>query len=216
MSDPVKPLDPNLLLEASRVMNQAGKEFAVATRLVSDWALQNQAKATPEIRAGIVGDAAALRLRTPGNYTQALDLLSDIGTSQCPDPDGRLHILRALARGQEYTAQIRSGKTPAELAKLAQQIRSDLATAFATDKTGKLKEDNQGYWNQPESADPKTQATDSEDDLKAVYEHDPEFKAMVDPSPPVEKKPDAPPADKAAEPPSPNQPAPPPVTFDEP
>lgn len=46
---PIKSLDPNLLLEASRVMNAAGRDYVNATKLVSDWALKNQAKADPEI-----------------------------------------------------------------------------------------------------------------------------------------------------------------------
>src|ERR1700744_2661024 len=103
-SEPVKSINPDLLLEASRVMNAAGAEYANAARLVSGWAVQSLAKAAPLTRAAILGDAAALCLRTPGHYDEALEKLQQIDTPDCPDPDGRLHMLRALANGQKYTA----------------------------------------------------------------------------------------------------------------
>ena len=196
---PIKSLDPNLLLEASRVMNAAGRDYVNATKLVSDWALKNQAKADPEIRSEIIGDAAALRLRVPENYDSALELLADIDTPQCPDANGRLHLLRALANGQKYKAQkarrerlekeaSKSLDSPeaaaqrqeridaitVELSNLPKHIRDDLAIAFKRDTT--TKKDNQGYW--------KRRSTDDggpvEDDLWDVFDADPEFRQLVE------------------------------------
>jgi hypothetical protein len=191
--EPVKSLDPNLLLEASRVMNAAGAEYANATRLTSDWALQNLAKADPPTRAAILGDAAALRLRTPNHYDDALEKLQQIDTPDCPDPNGRLHMLRALANGQKYTALKRKNgtaqktedKTPqTTLDQLVQKIRDDLAVVFRRDKTAK--HDNAGYWKQPgtETPDTKPLATETgdvvEDDLRQVYDDDEKFRTLVD------------------------------------
>jgi hypothetical protein len=183
--EPAKPLDPDFLLEASRVMNAAGPEYSHATRLVSDWALQNLAKADPPARAAILGDAAALRLRTPGHYDDALEKLQEIDSPNCPDPDGRLHMLRALANGQKYTslkrknakAQKAEDETPeTALIQLRQKIREDLAVAFQRDNT--TKRDNKGYWKPP-----TTEKGDiAEDDLRQVYDDDPEFQKLVDSS----------------------------------
>jgi hypothetical protein len=179
----VKPLDPDLLLEASRVMNAAGEEYANATRLVSDWALKSLPKAGPATRAAILGDAAALRLRTPGHYDEALEKLQEIDNPQCPDPDGRLHMLRALANGQKYTALKEKNKTAQKpedktsesiLSQLRQQIREDLATAFQRDKTARR--DNQGYWQPPTTAEGEI----AEDDLRQAYLDDPEFRKLVE------------------------------------
>ena len=172
--EPVKSLDPDLLLEASRVMNAAGAEYAHATRLVSDWALQNLAKAAPSARAAILGDAAALRLRTSGQYDDALKYLQEIDTSQCPDPDGRLHVLRALANGQKYTDLKRKGGASADdLETLRRQIREDLAVAFQRDKTAK--HDNRVYWHPPSTA----QGEVAEDDLRQAYLDDAELQKLV-------------------------------------
>jgi hypothetical protein len=181
---PVKSLDPSLLLEASRVMNAAGPQYANATRLVSDWAVQNLAKADPPTRAAILGDAAALRLRTPGHYDDALEKLQEIDSPNCPDLDGRLHMLRALANGQKYTALKKKNETAQKpedrtpetaLIQLRQKIREDLAVAFKRDETAKR--DNERYWKPP-----TTEKGDvAEDDLRQVYDDDPEFKKLVDP-----------------------------------
>ena len=171
----VKLLDPSLLLEASRVMNAAGPDYANAAKLVSDWALKNISKADPVTRAAIIGDAAALRLRE-GKYAKALELLTDIDSQQCPDPDGRLRVLRALANGQKYKALKHSGKaSPDELSGLQQQIRDDLAIAFSRDPT--LKRDNQGYWDKSKRAEAGRFGV--EDDLEDVWYDDKDFQELV-------------------------------------
>jgi len=173
--EPVKPLDPSLLLEASRVMNAAGPDYANAAKLVSDWALKNISKADPVTRAAIIGDAAALRLRE-GKYAEALGQLTDIDSQQCPDPDGRLRVLRALANGQKYKALKRSDKaSPDELSGLQKQIRDDLAIAFSRDAT--LKRDNQGYWDELKRAE--VGGFGVEDDLEDVWRDDKEFQELV-------------------------------------
>jgi hypothetical protein len=176
--EPVKALDPSLLLEASRVMNAAGPDYANAAKLVSGWALKNVSKADPETRAAIVGDAAALRLRVPGSYEKALELLTDIDGKECPDDDGRLHVLRALANGQKYKALKRAGKAGRdELDNLKKQIREDLAVAFKRDPT--VKQDNRGYWVPPSSTEEGAVTGDAEDDLREVFRDDAEFRALV-------------------------------------
>ena len=194
---PVKPLDPGLLLEASRVMNAAGPDYANAAKMVSDWALKNRAKADPEIRSEIIGDAAALRLRVPGKHDSALELLGDIDSPQYPDPKGRLHVLRALANGQKYKSKkarlvrlARDAALPdsseaaarqrqldaigAELDKLKQSIRDDLAIAFKRDTT--TKRDNQGYWKRRSSDEGGV----VEDDLWDVFDDDADFRKLVE------------------------------------
>jgi hypothetical protein len=174
--EPVKLLDPSLLLEASRVMNAAGPDYANAARQVSDWALKNISKADPETRAAIIGDAAALRLRVPGHYAEALDLLTNIDSQQCPDPKGRLLMLRALANGQKYKALKSSGKaSPDERSGLQKQIRDDLTIAFSRDDT--LKRDNQGYWAKSKRAE--VGGFGVQDDLQKVWCDDEEFRKLV-------------------------------------
>jgi hypothetical protein len=192
-----KPLDPGILMEASRVMNAAGTEFAAQAKFFSDLALQ-QKDATgidPATRAGIIGDAAALLLRTPGNYNQALELLQETGTKTCPDPKGRLYILRALAGGQKFTAaaaadpakirqvlQLPPQKDKDDDVKLALEsllagIRNDLAAAFKIDP--ELRKLNQGYWNPGFCSG----SDGAQGDLQAVYEKDPDFRQLVKPHP---------------------------------
>jgi hypothetical protein len=173
--EPVEFLDPSLLLEASRVMNAAGPDLAGAARLISNLALKNKAKADPETRAAIIGDAAALRLRE-GNYAEALELLTDIDSKQCPDPKGRLFMLRALANGQKYKPLKHSGKAGRdELSGLKKQIRDDLEIAFNRDDT--LKRDNQGYWAPSKPAE--VGGFGVEDDLQEVWRDDEIFRKLV-------------------------------------
>jgi hypothetical protein len=150
--------------------------------------VQNAANAAPATRAAILGDAAALRLRTPGHYDEALEKLKQIDTPECPDPDGRLHMLRALANGQKYTdlkkkneaAQKPEDKTPdATFIQLGQSIREDLAVAFKRDKTAKR--DNAGYWKPLDTESLATEKSHAvEDDLRQVYEADEDLRKLVD------------------------------------
>ena len=171
--------DPRLLLEAARVFNAAGADYRKVAEVVAELALQAADKADPEIRRMIIGDGVALRLsgRVPGGYRQALELLKAIGDKTDEDPDGRLHLLRALARGQMYRDAREAGKSPddAELAPLRAEIRQDLEFAFAQDDT--LKVENRLFWQ----AAPASLAAgcDRQDDLRAVWLDDPEFRKLV-------------------------------------
>ena len=100
-----EPADPKLLLEAARVFNAAGRDYKTIAEVVAELALEARDKADePEVRAAIIGDAVALRLsgRISGGYQSALELVKDIREDD--DWDGRLHLLRAFANGQKYTA----------------------------------------------------------------------------------------------------------------
>ena len=139
--------------------------------------MANLTKAAPPTRAAILGDAAALRLRAPGQYDDALKLLQEIETPRCPDPDGRLHVLRALANGQKYTDLKRKGATSADdLGNLLWQIWEDLAIAFQRDKTAN--HDNRVYWHPPTTAEGEV----AEDDLHQAYLDDVELQKLVDAS----------------------------------
>jgi hypothetical protein len=118
--------DPQLLLEAARVFNAAGRDYRGAAEVVAELALQSKEKAEPPVRQAIIGDAAALRLsgRVLGGYQAALELLEPIGD----DPDGRLHLLRALANGQKYK------ETPQEArGQLRDRIIADLKITLSRD-----------------------------------------------------------------------------------
>jgi hypothetical protein len=192
-----KPIDPGLLLEASRVMNAAGPQYFKARDLVSDWALKNLPAASADVRAGVLGDAAALRLsgRVAGSYDAVLTLLADIDPAETKDRDGRLHLLRALANGQKYKAVKLTGKlSQLDRDTLLKQVRDDLAAAFKQDPT--LREDNRSFW---EPFDPTIRsgiglperdptAVEGEDDLREVFHDDAAFRSLVAlPTKPVER-----------------------------
>lgn len=181
---PMKAVDPDLLLEASRVMNAAGTKcttatstkYTTATRAVSDWAVRNVDNAGRETRAAILGDGAALSLRQ-GKYDEALARLQKIGFMDYPDPldPARLYILRALANGQKYkdlkrknNAQPKPEKitSEADFTQLRQSIRDDLTEALKCDKNAIS--DNKGYWQQ--HAAPATPTSDVEDDLLMAFQ----------------------------------------------
>jgi|GEM_PF-1550377 hypothetical protein len=169
--------DPRLLLEASRVFNAAGPDYRALAEIINGSALEARDKADPDVRRAILGDAVALRLsgRVPGGYQQALDLLKDIGDDpKKDDPDGRLHLLRALARGQMYREERKAGKSADSLAALRVEIRKDLAFAFT--QNNELRYDNRRFW---QAAPAAATATETADDLRQVWEEDAEFRALV-------------------------------------
>lgn len=163
--------DPRLLLEAARVFNAAGSGYRTITEVVAELALKEKAKADPDVRRQIIGDAAALRLsgRIPGGYQQALTLLQDVRNLKEDDPDGRLHLLRALARGQKYRDERGAGKPQADpdLTALRNDIRTDTAFAFA--QRDSLKAANRDFWRQGGEGG----------DLHQVWEDDQEFRKLV-------------------------------------
>jgi hypothetical protein len=178
--------NPHLLLEAARVLNAAGPPYDSAAAAIAQAALQVRELADTDVRDAITGDVAALNLsgRLPGGYAEALKLLAPIDDpAKHADKDGRLHLLRALAKGQRYTALLQAkAKMPvasatidADLEALKAEIRKDLETAFA--KNPSLKEANRLFW------DPDAEQVDfaqQEADLHALYKSDPEFRKLVD------------------------------------
>lgn len=180
MSD-IRSTDPQLLLEAARVFNAAGRDYRSAAEIVAELALQSKDRAPLPVRQAIIGDAAALRLsgRVPGGYGAALELLSDIADTKEADPEGRLHLLRALANGQKYSDARRFGKSSQdpELEAIRSQIRKDLAFAFQQNPA--LRTANRHFWQPP----PPSMAEGShEDDLWDVFQDDPEFRQLVSPA----------------------------------
>jgi hypothetical protein len=172
--------DPRLLLEAARVFNAAGPDYANAAGVVAEQALKALQALKPEtidpgVHQAIIADVAALRLsgRLPGGYDATLELLNEIQD----DSSGRLHLLRALANGQKYRATRAAGKSKddPEPVMLREQIRQDLETAFA--RNPRLKVANRHFW-QPAAATLGPGAA-REDDLWFVYEDDPEFQKLV-------------------------------------
>lgn len=165
--------DPRLLLEAARVFNAAGPDYRTVAEVVAEQALKAVAKAGPAERQAILGDAVALRLsgRVPGGYQASLELLKDIREVKGDDPRGRLHLLRALARGQKYQ-QDRNAVDYAALDALRRQIRQDLTFAF--DQNPALKAENSGFWDAERSPLPP-----ADRDLQVVWEDDLEFRALV-------------------------------------
>jgi hypothetical protein len=166
---------PGLLLEAARVSNAAGPDYRTVAEVLAEQAPQAAAKAEPAVRQAIIGDAVALRLscRVPGGYQASLELLKDIREVKEDDPGGRLHLLRALAHGQEYR-QAKAGKLldDAAIVALRRQIRQDLTFAF--DQNPALKAENSGFWDPKRSPLPE-----ADRDLQVVWEDDDEFRALV-------------------------------------
>jgi hypothetical protein len=181
MSD-IRSTDPQLLLEAARVFNAAGRDYRSAAEIVAELALQSKDKAPPPVRQAIIGDAAALRLsgRVLGGYSAALELLNGTADTKEADPEGRLHLLRALANGQKYKEARQSGKSSQdpELQAIRSEIRKDLAFAFEQNPT--LRSANRHFWQPP----PPSMAAEGchEDDLWDVYQDDPEFRQLVSPA----------------------------------
>jgi hypothetical protein len=118
--------DPRLLLEPAWVFNAAGRDYRAAAEVVAELALHAEDDAEPRVRQAIVGDAAALRLsgRVSGGYQAALDLLEPIRDAETDDPDGRLHLLRALANGQKYASETKENRD-----QLRAKIAADLKIA---------------------------------------------------------------------------------------
>jgi hypothetical protein len=164
--------DPRLLLEAARVFNAAGSDYRTIAEVVAELALKEKAKADPDVRLQIIGDAAALRLsgRVPGGYQQALELLKDVRDLKEDDPDGRLHLLRALARGQKYRDEGPAGKPKddQDRAALRAEIVKDLTFAF--EQRESLKAANRHFWQLGGGGD---------DDLLQVWKDDKEFQKLV-------------------------------------
>lgn len=167
MSD-IRSTDPQLLLEAARVFNAAGRDYRGAAEVVAELALQAGDKAEPRVRQAIIGDAAALRLsgRVPGGYRAALELLEPIGDAVDDDQDGRLHLLRALANGQKYK------EAPQEAHdQLRDKIVADLR--IAVDRNPNLRRTILHFWQPPPASPPE--GADLEDDLRDVYLDNPEL-----------------------------------------
>jgi hypothetical protein len=150
--------DPRLLLEAARVFNAAGPDYRTVAEVVAELALQARDAAEPQVRQAIIGDAAALRLagRVLGGYQAALELLEPIGDAEEEDQEGRLHLLRALANGQQY-----KGATEGARGQLRDKIIADLKIALS--RNPRLKRALPHFWQEP------VQGEDPEDDLRAVY-----------------------------------------------
>lgn len=182
--------NPDFLLEAARVLNQAGPAYKTAAAALAAAALQVSHLAKPEVRDAIMGDVAALYLseRLPGGYEAVLKLLESLDGDKVDDDgkleNARLHLLRALAWGQKYN-ELRNLKDKAqkqddkealakELAKLVPNIRNDLKTAF--ERNEDLWEENQCVW----LSDPMKGCMEEEDDLRKVYADDPAFKEWID------------------------------------
>ena len=170
MSD-IRSTDPKLLLEAARVFNAAGRDYRGAAEVVAQLALESKDEAEPPVRQAIIGDAAALRLsgRVPGGYRAALALLEPVGDAEADDPDGRLHLLRALANGQRYAQE------PAARNQLRKSIIDDLKIALH--RNPKVSLGLPHYWQPRPLA--LAEGGDPEDDLRAVYLDTPGFEALI-------------------------------------
>jgi hypothetical protein len=208
--------DPRLLMEAARVFNVPGSGYRNAAASVAEQALaalkvvrKTAADAVEaEVEQAIIGDCAALRLsgRVDGGYREALTLLDEqIGKEQPNgkvderrnDIRGRLHLLRALARGQRYKDLRNNEKKPRdgdEAKGLRQQIRDDLDFAFA--QNPKLWAINRPFWEPgrvpPDQAD-LTQAFEEDPELKEDMSKDPAAPGPPESrTPAAEQKPAAP------------------------
>jgi hypothetical protein len=182
--------DPRLLLQAARVFNVADANFRNAAATVAEQALsalKMQRKEAParveaEVEQAIVGDCAALRLagRVDGGYKEAEALLTEqISKPQANgrvddrrnDINGRLHLLRALARGQEYKDRHRTEQPSDQgMIDLREAIAKDLEFAFA--QNPRLEEINRPFWR----PDPKQAG---EADLALAYGDGPELTKVI-------------------------------------
>ena len=171
---------PDLLIEAARVMNASGDrpEEAVAVAELALSTLDTAPSPSAAVKEAIVGDAVALRLsrRVPGGCEAALKLLEDHleGANALPDSSGRLHLLRALAKGQKWHAPATS---QAERVTLKAEITKDLRFAFAH---GQRPKDIQPFWDIgsiPRSLgrDPN----DGEDDLEGIILNEADIDALM-------------------------------------
>jgi hypothetical protein len=170
---------PDLLLEAARVLNAAGvADYEVAAAALIAEAVKLRDQADAKVRQAITADAAALYLsgRLPGGYMKALELLKPVGGDKADDEDGRMHLLRALARGQQYKA-VKAGADTAPADELRRDIRHDLKLAF--DRIPNLKQENRWFWQPPTRAESAAAAAGSEADLAEVYNDDPQFQELV-------------------------------------
>jgi hypothetical protein len=143
--------DPNLLIEAARVFNAAGPQYRRLAKAALEWALQSKQKAAPEVQAAIIGDAAAMQLsgRLRGGYREALGLLET--ANDAVDTDGRLHLLRAVARGEQYkeehkrTGSGADAEATPDTGQLKTSIMDDLKFAFAKNKN--WREEYEKFWS---------------------------------------------------------------------
>ena len=190
--------DPRLLLEAARVFNAPGSGYRNAAASVAEQALaalKVQRKIAPddigrEVEQAIIGDCAALRLagRVDGGYGEALALLDEQIGKKRPDGlademrndiNGRLHLLRGFARGQQYNdLRDKQGKPQddPECVNLREAIRDDLKTAFALNPN--LENINRPAW------DPGS-GQEAEADLAKANREGPEIKEAVSAAHPV-------------------------------
>ncbi len=171
MSDDGSVTDgPDLLIEAARVMNAAGdrpsEAAALAELALSE--LNTAPSLSAEAKEAVVGDCAALRLsrRVGGGYEAALKLLNDWleGSKALPDASGRLHLLRALAKGQKWHAP---AATQAEKDTLKTEIENDLRVAFnRKQRFGDIRP----FWDLSLPRSPGRNPTDNEDDLAGIVD----------------------------------------------
>lgn len=172
---------PEILNEAARVFASARDEDYARTLIDEAVALRDQAG--PASRARIVYDAANMALYDdpPGGYTRALTLIDEDVLKY--DTNGALYILRACAKGQQYTNE-RSFVSEAEATRRRRSILDDLQAAKAKDLKRNqewisylLTAGNRGAATAPRSDE------DRDDDLQS-FADDPEFKALVAPPEP--------------------------------
>jgi hypothetical protein len=154
--------DPGLLIEAARVLYAAGRTTEAIA--FAELALQRVDTAEPQVQEIIIGDCAALRLarRVPGGYRAALDLLNRYLERPQPvdkDSSGRLHLLRALAKGQQWHAL--PADNPARQT-LRQEILDDLRFAFTPNRQPLAW--NSYFWDPNAQRPPGRMPGDNEDD----------------------------------------------------
>jgi hypothetical protein len=185
--------DPRLLLQAARVFNVADANFRKAAATVAEQALsalkmqrkEAPASVEPEVEQAIVGDCAALRLagRVDGGYKAAEELLTEQIDKRPPagrvdgrrnDINGRLHLLRALAKGQAYKEYKNDHPSEqpsdANMINLREAIAKDLEFAFA--QNPRLEEINRPFWR------PDAKQAD-EADLALAYDDGPELARVI-------------------------------------
>jgi hypothetical protein len=194
--------NPRLLLEAARVFNAPGSGYRNAAASVAEQALAALKvehktapdEIEPEVEQAIIGDCAALRLagRVDGGYCEALALLDEQIGRKRPDGlvdemrndiNGRLHLLRAFAHGQQYNdLRDKEGKPLGDpkCIELRQAIRDDLKFALALNPD--LQNINRPAWD----PGPGQQA---EADLDKAYHDGPEIKEAVSAAQPAAAQP---------------------------
>ena len=184
--------DPTLLLEASRIFNQAGEAYRPLAEIVSALALTvvDKADVDADVRAAILCDAAALRLsgrvKDEIGWQSALALLDKISPTYNGSEFIRLHILLAFANGQQYRDLTKQspataiGDVQMRLRTLSEQIIGDLRIVFAHDKD--LVRVSRHFWDPgaPLRSHIDGFAADQEDDWHALFSREAGFRDFID------------------------------------